>query len=224
MTENKSFNNGTTIWWTTMDNDKTTQSSEMRLNCCQKNPAPSFVVDGWKRYLSFSDQAKNSFLKLLAPAMMEPADPENRQRIVNFCNGHGLAEEDVIAAVRSCDFLLRQASMLDLGIDSFQQDLADLSGGDPQAAGPVLANYNAAKADLRLQIVRETLTDHGKVLVGLDWRVDNITASDRGARLDSDVVFLTLRYRDGKRVERITLQLTPEAVRELKHFCERFTG
>jgi hypothetical protein len=207
-----------------MENKNTTQASEMRLNCCQGNPAPSFVVDGWKRFIRFPEQARNGFLSLLAPAMMEPADPQNRQRVGTFSNGHGLAEEDVVAAMRSCDFLLRKASMLDLNADAFQQDLADLSGGDPQAAGPVLANYNAAKADLRQQIIRDTLADHGKVLVGLDWRVDNVTASDRGVQLNSDVVFLTLRYREGNTVERITLQLTPEAVEELKLFCERFTG
>jgi len=207
-----------------MEHENTTQASEMKLNCCQGNPAPPFVMDGWKRFIRFPEQARNGFLSLLAPAMREPADPENRQRIEIFCNGHGLAEEAVVAALRSCDFLLRQASMLDLDADAFQQDLAELSGGDPQAAGPVLANYNAAKADLRLQILRETLADHGKVLVGLDWRVDKVTASDRGVQLNSDVVFLTLRYRENNNVERITLQLTPEAVKELKLFCERFTG
>jgi hypothetical protein len=196
----------------------------MRLNCCKGNPAPSYVVEGWKRFISFPENAKNGFLSLLAPAMMEPADPQNKQRIITFCNGHGLAEDDVVAAMRSCDFLLRQASILDLDADAFRQDLAELSGGDPQAAGPVLANYNAAKSDLRQQIIRETLTDHGKVLVGLDWRVDNVTASDRGVQLNSDVVFLTMRYREGNKVERITLQLTPEAVKELKLLCERFIG
>lgn len=207
-----------------MENENTTQTSEMRLHCCQGKSAPSYVVEGWKRFIRFPEQVRNGFLSLLAPAMIEPADPQNRQRIEIFSNGHGLAEEDVVAAMRSCDFLLRQASILDLAADAFQQDLTELSGGDPRAAGPVLANYDAAKADLRQQIIRETLADHGKVLVGLDWRLDNVTASDRGARLNSDVVFLTLRYREGNKVERITLQLTPEAVRELKHFCERFTG
>jgi hypothetical protein len=206
-----------------MEHTHTTQASETKLKCCQGNPAPSFVVDGWKRFIGFPEQARNGFMSLLAPAMREPADPENRQRVGIFSNGHGLAEEDVVAALRSCDFLLRQASMLDLDADAFQQDLAVLSGGDHQAAGPVLANYNAAKANLRLQILGETLADHGKVLVGLDWRVDNITASDRGVQLNSDVVFLTLRYREGSRVERITLQLTPEAVKELRLFCEKFT-
>jgi hypothetical protein len=206
-----------------MEHENSTQTSETRLNCCQGNPAPSYVVEGWKRFIRFPEAARNNFLSLLAPAMREPADPENRQRIGTFSNGHGLAEDDVVAAMRSCDFLLRQASMLDLNADAFQQDLADLSGGDLQAAGPVLANYNAAKADLRLQILRETLADHGKVLVGLDWRVDKVTASDRGVQLNSDVVFLTLRYRESNKVERITLQLTPEAVKELKLFCERFT-
>jgi len=54
--------------------------------------------------------------------------------------------------------------------------------------------------------------------------VDNVTASDRGAKLNTTVVLLTLRYRDGNREERITFQLTPDAVRELKLFCDRFTG
>lgn len=208
----------------TMEDKNTNRASETKLNCCRGNPAPSYVVVGWKRFISFPEEARNGFLSLLAPAMMEPADPQNRKRVGTFSNGHGLAEEDVVAAMRSCDFLLRQASMLDLNTDAFQQDLAELSGGDPQAAGPVLANYNAAKADLRQQIIRDTLADHGKVLVGLDWRVDNVTASDRGVRLNADVVFLTLRYRESNKVERITFQLTPEAVKELKLFCERFSG
>jgi len=207
-----------------MENTNSTQTSEMKLNCCQGNPAPSYVVEGWKRFIRFPEAARNNFLSLLAPAMIEPADPQNRERIMTFSNGHGLGEDDVVAAMRSCDFLLRQASILDLNADAFEQDLADLSGGDPQVAGPVLANYNAAKADLRQQIIRETLTDHGKVLVGLDWRVDKVTASDRGVQLNADVVFLTMRYREGNKVERITLQLTPEAVKELRLFCDRFTG
>jgi hypothetical protein len=34
---------------------------------------------------------------------------------------------------------------------------------------------------------------------------------------------LTLRYRENNRVERITLQLTPEGIRELKLFSDRFS-
>jgi len=71
-------------------------------------------------------------------------------------------------------------------------------------------------------IIQESLADHGKVLVGIDWREDNVTASDRGAKLNTTVVLLTLRYRENNRVERITLQLTPEAMKELKLFCDRF--
>ena len=59
--------------------------------------------------------------------------------------------------------------------------------------------------------------------MGIDWRVDNVTASDRGAKLDTTVVLLTLRYRENNRVERISLQLTPEAIRELKSFSDRFS-
>ncbi len=69
-----------------------------------------------------------------------------------------------------------------------------------------------------------TLADHGKVLTGLSWRVDNVTSSDRGADLASPVVFLTLRYQEGKDSDSVTLQLTPESLQELKAFMERFAS
>jgi len=180
------------------------------------------VVEGWRQFLHFPEQARKGFWGLLAPVLLEPANPSNRQRIESFSREYGLAEEDVASAVRSCDFLLRQASALDLDASAFQRDLAALSKGYEQGAEFILSQYDGVKADLRKFIIQESLADHGKVLVGIDWRVDNVTASDRGAKLNTTVVLLTLRYRDGKREERITFQLTPKAAKELKLFCDRF--
>jgi len=207
-----------------MEQKNDAQPPEIRLDCCQGNPAPLFVVEGWKRFLRFPARAMKGFWGLLAPALLEPANPSNKQRIELFSRQNGLAEKDVVSAVRSCDFLLRQASALDLDAATFQQDLAALSEEDQQGAEVILSQYDRAKADLRKLIIQESLADHGRVLVGVDWRVDNVTASDRGAKLNTTVVLLTLRYRDGNREERITFQLTPDAVRELKLFCDRFTG
>jgi len=129
----------------------------------------------------------------------------------------------VVSAMRGCDFLLRQACALDVDTEAFRQDLSALSEGDEQGVEVIVSQYDGAKAELRKVIVQESLADHGKVLVGIDWRVDNVTASDRGAELNTTVVLLTLRYRENNRVERITLQLTPEAIRELKLFSDRFS-
>jgi hypothetical protein len=179
-------------------------------------------VEGWKQFLGFPEKAMNNFWGILRPALMQPANPSNKQRIESFSREHGLSDKEVVSAMRSCDFLLRQASALDMDVTPFRQDLAALSEGDEQGAEVILSQYEGAKADLRKVIIKESLADHGKVLVGIDWRVDNVTASDRGAQLDTTVVLLTLRYRENNRVERITLQLTPEAMKELKLFCDRF--
>jgi len=199
-----------------------TRPPEIRLKCCRDRPVPQPVVEGWKQFLGFPEKAMNNFWGILRPALMQPANPSNKQRIESFSREHGLSDKEVVSAMRSCDFLLRQASALDMDVTPFRQDLAALSEGDEQGAEVILSQYEGAKADLRKVIIKESLADHGKVLVGIDWRVDNVTASDRGAQLDTTVVLLTLRYRENNRVERITLQLTPEAMKELKLFCDRF--
>jgi hypothetical protein len=207
-----------------MDQKSDTKPPEIKLNCCQGRPAPVPVVEGWRQFLRLPEQARKGFWGVLLPALLEPANPANKQRIESFSREYGLEEEAVVSAMRGCDFLLRQASALDMGAAPFRQDLAALSEGDEQGAEVILSQYDGAKADLRKVIIQESLADHGKVLVGIDWRVDNVTASDRGAKLNTTVVFFTLRYRDGKRTERITFQLTPDAVKELKLFCDRFAG
>ena len=202
--------------------DNATRSPEIGLKCCQDRPAPQPVVEGWKQFLSFPEKAMNNFWGILRPALMQPANPNNRQRIESFCDDYRLEEKDVVAAMRSCDFLMRQAAALDMDATPFRQDLATLSEGDEQGAEVILSQYKEAKTDLRKMIIQESLADHGKVLAGIDWRVDNVTASDRGTKLNTTVVLLTLRYRDANRTERITLQRTPEGMKELKLFCDRF--
>jgi hypothetical protein len=202
--------------------DNASQPPKIMLKCCQDRPVPHAVVEGWKQFLGFPEKAMNSFWGILRPALMQPANPKNRQRIESFCGDYGLIEKDVVAALRGCDFLMRQASALDMDATPFRQDLAALSEGDEQGAEVILSQYEGAKADLRKQIIQESLADHGNVLVGIDWRVDNVTVSDRGTKLNTTVVLLTLRYRDANRTERITLQLTTEAMKELKLFCDRF--
>jgi hypothetical protein len=202
--------------------DNASQPPKIMLKCCQDRPVPHAVVEGWKQFLGFPEKAMNSFWGILRPALMQPANPKNRQRIESFCGDYGLIEKDVVAALRGCDFLMRQASALDMDATPFRQDLAALSEGDEQGAEVILSQYEGAKADLRKQIIQESLADHGNILVGIDWRVDNVTVSDRGTKLNTTVVLLTLRYRDANRTERITLQLTTEAMKELKLFCDRF--
>lgn len=198
--------------------------TEIGLHSFGGNPAPPTVADGWRRLLGFSQEARHDFWDLIAPVLRQPADPDNQNRIEALCRDHTLAEQDAVAALQACGLLLRQASAHDLDREHFRQDLAALSNGEPGGAEVLSAKYEDMKGELRQRIVSESLIAHGKVLVGIEWRVDTVVNSDQGARLNATVILLTLRYRDGDRVERITLQLTPGALKELKLFTERISS
>jgi hypothetical protein len=194
---------------------------ETGLHCFGDGPAPPQVADGWKLLLGFPKGARDGFWNLLGIALMEPSNPKFHERLEAFCREHALAEKHAVAAIKACDILIRQASGLDLDRERFGEDLAALSDGQQEGPEVLLSQYDAVKLELRKRILEGSLADHGKVFVGLDWRVDNVASSDRGAGINADVILLTLRYREGERLERITLQLTPESLNEIKLFTER---
>lgn len=196
---------------------------EIKLRCFQDNPPPSVVLDGWERLTRFPKEAKSDFWNVLRPTLMRPNHPSNEKLIKTFCSKFSLAEADAVDALRCCDLLFRRASALNLDHAAFQQDLTALSSGDAGAGAFLLAQFDEAKGALRQQIILDSLADHGKLIVGLDWRIDDVSVSDRGVALNTRVVLMTLRYREGNRQERITLQLTPEAMNELRQFCNRFS-
>ena len=200
--------------------------SPITLHCFHGAPAPPEVVDGWRRYLHLPKPARRAIWHLLGPAVLDLDGSQHQELLASFCKEYGIAKEPVVQAVQSCGFVLSRAAALDLGLAQVHEDLAALTGdsavSDEDAFDILLARYDGMKTQLRGLIMQETLADHGKVLVGLDWRVDTCSASHRGANLDATVVFLTMRYRDGNQFDRATFQLTPEALKQLKLFCSRF--
>jgi hypothetical protein len=194
------------------------------LHCFGGNPAPPPVLAGLRNLLVFADSAREGFWDLLSPVLAEPGDPGHPDRISGFCQEHALVEARVLEAIQACDSLVHQAAAFDLDPDRFKQDLTALTGNIPVSLDPLLGHFQALKNELRGRIFQEILADHGKVLLGLDWRVDNVVSSDRGISVEGTVVMLTLRYREGDRLDRITLQLTPVTLAELKRFAERIEG
>jgi hypothetical protein len=86
-----------------------------------------------------------------------------------------------------------------------------------------MPGYEAAKVLVRHEIARAALADHGKVVERVDWRVDQVVTSNRGEKLGVPVAVVTLSYREGERRDRITLQLPPQALRELAAMCQRLS-
>jgi len=205
----------------TEENSDTKSSESPGLQCFGGHPAPPDVVRGWQAYLKFTGDARQNFWSVLQPALADPKNPGNRDRVQLFCNDHGVPLADVVAAVRACDLLLRQAAALNLDDRIFETDLVALSDGDAGACRPLMTRFDSAKTQMRNVIIAGTLADHGKTLVGISWRTEVISASQRGMRLGVPVPILTLNWVEGEEKGRATLQLTPEALHQLKQFCDQ---
>jgi hypothetical protein len=196
----------------------------MNLNCTGGAPVPPPILDDWAKYLAWQADAQRAFGKVLEPAMLLPGNAGIEQVGDAFCAQHGIEREEAIAALRGVGFFLSRAAALDLSVDLFQKDAAQLCGENAEAAEILVSRYAASKPSLRQAILGAAITDHGKVLTNVHWRLDQVTASDRGADLQATIVQLTLEYADQPTPGRITLQLTPEGIQQLKAFADRFGG
>lgn len=194
------------------------------LNSLQGQPAPGGVSAGWKRFLGMPTRAQQEFVELLTRSVVEADESELAQAFEAFAGEHGVSRDDVVAALRSCQFLLHRAAALDLAPGPFAEDLQALSP-DSEAGGVRLVGtrYGPLKERIREELFLQSLADHGNVLVDLDWRMDTVQASDRAVGLEGPVVFLTLRMRDADGTERTSLQLTPAGIRKLQMFVQRFS-
>jgi hypothetical protein len=74
--------------------------------------------------------------------------------------------------------LVWQASSRGLPRDAFAADLASLHPSK-ELADVLLACYEAARAQVRRELLRGALLDHGNVLDGVDWRLNHVATSSR---------------------------------------------
>jgi len=193
--------------------------SNASLHCLGGQPAPREIAGDLALLLELPPSARARLWEVLGPCLVEPLPDTMEARLDAFCRAHQAPEESVARVVKACRFLVRQASSLGLARDLFASDLASLHPS-PEVADVLLAGYEAARAQVRRELLRGALLDHGNVLEGVDWRVDQVATSSRGGVLHEPVGVLTLRYRAGGKEERLTLQLVPEALRELRQACE----
>lgn len=195
-------------------------AAPLKLHALGGAAAPPGMAVDLQKILLLSASARQHFWEALGPSLREPLPPEIEAQLDHFCRAHASDDALLAPAIKACRFLVRRAAALDLSRALFAEDLAQLAGSAPELAALLLAGYESGKAFVRREIVRGALLDHGKLLEGLDWRVERLTASNRGDKLDARVVSLTLRYREGERNERITLQMLPESIAELRAMCD----
>lgn len=182
--------------------------------------APPSLASDLRRLTRMPSEAVASFWQALGPSLCDPQSPDTARTLDVFCSAYRLSEEDLGGAIRACRFLIEGAARLDLPGEKLAEDIDRLCPEHPEIEMLLLGGYEPVKAQLRREMVAGALADHGKMLVGAQWRVDVVDSSDRGARLRVPVVMLTLQYREGMEVRRITLQALPDTMGQLKKICD----
>jgi hypothetical protein len=201
--------------------DPASKPPAVRLYALGGEVAPPQIVADLQAVLRLPERARAHFWEALGPCLKEPLTPQIEELLTGFCRAFEAPDADVGSAIRACRFLLREASIRNLSPSAFADDIARLSGGSKELTSILLAGFEAAKKVVRSEIVAASLADHGKLCETIEWRVDTVSTSSRGDKIQIPVVWLTLGYREGERRDRISLQLTPEAVQSFRRVFDK---
>ena len=166
--------------------------------------------------------AQANLWHLVRVGLEEPETAEHRQLLENYALRFEANPAHLVGAVRACQFVLREAAARKVEHDAFVADLEVMSGGQRAAIELLSPHYLRVRNALRIQLLEDTLADHGNVLVGFDWRIDRVTVSNHGEMDEVPVVFMNLAYRSGDERKKLSLQLSPSAIASLKAFWNRF--
>lgn len=166
-------------------------------------------------------EAIGKLWQVLGPCLTGPLTPEIDQLLEVFRSTYRIPPEDFGKVIGACRFLVLGAVRHDATAEQLGDDLDALCPGAPLVRELILAGYERLKPQLRGAIQKAALADYGKVLIGVQWRLDMIDSTEQGRRLGVPVAMLSLHYQDGRETERITLQVLPEMMAELKAACEK---
>jgi hypothetical protein len=174
--------------------------------------------------LRLPSEALEKLWQVLAPCLAETLSKETEELLDVFCAAYKVDDDELALAVKACRFVIRGAVRLDLPEGALAADLDRLCPAEPRIKEIVLAGYAPAKEQLRRQILMAAVADHGKLLTGVSLRLDTIQASERGARLQAPVALLTLHYREGGEAGRVTLQVLPDMMDQLRSSLQQVLG
>lgn len=183
---------------------------------------PSGIAEDLTAFAALPGPVQLSFWEVLEPHLGRELDDRAEATAARFARTHGLDQEALAPCLRALRFLCLQGAALVVVPERFSAALATM-GLPSEALDVISALYEHAFPLLRSRIVARTLGEHGDVVVGVDWRVDDIRVSNHGRTDDLAIVILTFRTQQGEQAKRYTLQFMPEQIAELRGILERFT-
>jgi hypothetical protein len=200
---------------------ETESNAPVELHSLGGQAATPEVVEAWRTILLFPETARPGFWNLFRLAVLQPASPQHGERIAALADEYGIEPVQLRRGLEVCDLFVGSAASRGLKPEQVRHDLARL-GSDVRVAEELVQQYVSLYPIVRSRLTEAILGDHGNLLIGLGWRVDQVVASDRLGHPAATVVFLTVHYRNGDEESRLTLQMTPESIKSLKEFTDRF--
>lgn len=182
-------------------------------------PAPNDLGAALATLAKLPDALAARLEELLLPLLGDLPEDQRENRIARACRRNDIDPDVVGPGLSAAAFLFRKGAAFDVDGAAFGQDLRAL-GCDALTAGLLQPLYDQARGPLRMEFAQAALAAHGKVLAGIEWRIDNMASSSRGRGLNLPIALVTFHYQDGNQTDRITLQMLPEMVGSLRGLCD----
>lgn len=194
------------------------------LRCLAGAGAPPDMQRDLRALAELPEGARTSIWTILGPALNERVPADLDRAVGAFATRHEVSPERVAALVRAYRVLLRSAFVVDASPRDLANDLDAVARDEDEGERlrtAILPAFPSARELLRQEASGGAVSDHGAVLLGVDWRLDRLVASTRGESDGAFVGMVTLRFREGERERRLTVQALPEAIGQLRDACDR---
>ncbi|MEM9695680.1 MAG: hypothetical protein AAGA56_24265 [Myxococcota bacterium] len=174
--------------------------------------------------LQVSPPVDGNFWMMVSAAIRDSPPEAVAQHVAAFCRERSLEPRSIDRTLHAYRFLLREAAHRNVTVDDFNNDLATIADNEEdglQLQSLLGSGFAAMMRQLREEMVSGAVTDHGKTLLDVSWRVDSMLASDRGDTQQKRLGVITLRYLEGQREERITFNVQPQVLAALHRAAEK---
>ncbi|APR75977.1 Hypothetical protein A7982_01324 [Minicystis rosea] len=201
----------------------TPTSPPVALHCLRGGAAPPGIAADLLCLLALPEGAQQHLWEALGPSLPEPIPASIETLLTRFAERHAVADDQLARAIRACRFVLRAAARIDLDRARFAEDLRRLAGDDAadRMGTLLLPGFERAKAHVRAELLERTVVAQGRFVEAIDWRVEEITSSNRGEGFRHRVALVTLHCREGEQKEQITLHMGAEVLEELAQVYAR---
>ena len=203
-----------------------TETTEILLFAFDGKPAPDELLPALRGLCTLSATVRAELGALLGPCLEPLPEEQLDNRIGRICRRHELDPRVLGPGFKAAVLLFRTAVAVactpaELGQDLRALDALEGASGDGATLESLLLPvFEEAYPAMRMQIVRDSIAAHGRVLTGVEWRIDTLGASNRGRKLEVPVALMTFAYQEGTRSERFTVQMLPDAVAQLREICD----